>query len=239
LWSLPYELQMYALLPVIFLLTSKAQNPIRLTLIGWGLAACVAMAEYAVRSGSTEFLIARYFPCFMSGILAWRLMYARKRSLPGNAWIVFLLFIALMYRLVAVYRVYGPGGFSAGLHLKDRPSLFWPAYWDLISDWLFCLATGLVLPYCREIPYRFLKEASKLLAKYSYGVYLWHMPVIWLCVTKLPTGSRLLMFAASVTLTVVVSVATYHWIEHPGIEWSKRITSRRRELVPAASAGVA
>lgn len=73
--------------------------------------------------------------------------------------------------------------------------------------------------------------------RWSYGVYLWHLPVITVLVAFLPLSGPsgfITLYAATLAISVPLGAATYVWIEQPAIEWSKRAPGLRR----AAPSGV-
>jgi peptidoglycan/LPS O-acetylase OafA/YrhL len=231
LWSLPFEIQMYLLLPAIFLWAAGRQS-LRAAGGAWLLAVVIAVGEFLVRSGNAdpEFLLARYAPCFMAGIFAWQLMKVRKPVLSGAVWALFLLAMVVAYRGVDLLRVYGPGSFHfASLAPRDDHRLWWPARLDLVKDWLFCLIVGAAIPLFREIRATWLRSASKTVARYSYGIYVCHIPILWLCFFRWDTLVRPVAFALALALTGVVSVAVFHWVEDPAIRLGKRLAVRAWE----------
>ncbi len=84
LWSLPYEVQMYAALPLLYFLMRRFPSP-RAAVFAWISGVAMAGVEYFSRSANfdSDFLLLRYFPCFLAGVLAWRLMETRRRLLPA------------------------------------------------------------------------------------------------------------------------------------------------------------
>jgi peptidoglycan/LPS O-acetylase OafA/YrhL len=75
-------------------------------------------------------------------------------------------------------------------------------------------------------------------AKYSYGIYLFHTPCIWLAFGK---GRALGTVASTFCLIALVaasSALSYHLIEDPLIRVGKRVASRMT-IRSAASDGVA
>jgi peptidoglycan/LPS O-acetylase OafA/YrhL len=152
-------------------------------------------------------------------------MATTTRRLPGFLWIVYLLFLVVAYLAVDAVRVYGPGVFSA-LHGADRTDrgIWWPHSLDLARDWLFCAATGVVLPFFREIRIGWLNGLSRKIALYSYGTYVAHVPAMWLCFDLLHTGSLFIGALLSIALTAVLAILLYHLLEHPMIRFGKRLS---------------
>jgi peptidoglycan/LPS O-acetylase OafA/YrhL len=221
LWSLPYEIQMYAILPLLFMWALHFPS-LSATAGAWSMAVAVAAAEYILRARNTspDFLIARYFPCFLAGVFAWRLIQVRRPSLPGRAWVVFLLALVVVYRVVGFLRPHGMGAFGSR-HC-----------FNILSDWLFCAAAGLAVPFFLQVHNACLKSISKQIARYSYGIYVSHCPALWLCLVRFRTGSAIVSAALAVLLTALVAVLLYHCLEDPGIRLGKRLASGIRAVSP-------
>ncbi len=227
LWSLPFEIQMYAILPLLFVWALRFPSP-RVVYVAWLIGAIIATAEYIVRSGSVdpEFLVFRYFPCFLAGVAAWRLMKVRSPRFPGWAWVLLLFILIALYRSVILLRAHGPvldGG--AGM-VRDDHRISWRIYLHFVNDSLFCAAVGLAIPLFREVRSRWLKSISKLVARYSYGIYVSHVPILWFCFTRVHAGSVVASALLAVVLTAAVSVFVFHKIEDPAIGVGKKITTR-------------
>jgi len=224
LWSLPFEIQMYAILPMLFLWTVRFPS-LRATFAIWLLSVALAAAEYMVRLGSVDsaFLAMRYFPCFAAGVFAWRFLKTREPRFPGWAWVLVLAALVITYRIVDALRVYGPGVFMTSHgSLRNDHHLWWPPYLDLVNGWAFCAATGLAIPFFCEIRSRWLQTLSKQVARYSYGIYVSHVPILWLCFVKFHIGSVAGTLMAFL-LTAGVSVFVYRCLEDPAIRLGKRI----------------
>lgn len=225
LWSLPFEVQMYALLPLLFLWLRKAGS-IRAAASGWVAAAAVALTEYAIRGTSNieTGLLTRYFPCFFGGLLAWQSLKISRKRWPGWLWPVCLASLVVGYRVLWVVRDFGPEVLVSRTQLSTTPEgMWWPGWVEVVVEGLFCACVGLAIPLFREIRWSWLKRASKLVAQYSYGVYLSHSVAIWLCFAYRPTPWAGLNLLGSVVLTGAISVATFHLLEQPGIEAGKRV----------------
>lgn len=228
LWSLPFEIQMYAILPLLLVWTLRFHS-LRAMYAVWLAAVALAASEYVTRSGScnADFLLTRYFPCFLAGVFAWHLMKIRSPRFSGLAWVLFLIALVLVYRSVDALRVYGPGVLGA-LHgmVRNDHRIWWPAYLDLVNDWVFCAAVGLAVPLFLEIRNRWLKSISKQVARYSYGIYISHVPILWLCFVRFRIGSAVVSALLAIFLTAVVSVLAYQWLEDPAIRVGKWFAAR-------------
>jgi peptidoglycan/LPS O-acetylase OafA/YrhL len=74
LWSLPYEMQMYLVLPLLFLLSRRVVASV------WALS--VALILVAWTSG-IDVRIFQYLPCFLPGVMASKLLPKNRRWHPG------------------------------------------------------------------------------------------------------------------------------------------------------------
>jgi peptidoglycan/LPS O-acetylase OafA/YrhL len=86
LWSLPYEVQMYLLLPAIFLYLQKRKSAALLWVAG------LVIAALPVRIVGPHFkATVRFFPCFLSGCRAYALTKTQRAKLPGFLWPIAIL----------------------------------------------------------------------------------------------------------------------------------------------------
>ena len=208
LWSLPYEVQMYAVLPVVFLLLRKHGKRALPGLAAVSLA--LPLAEVLI-GPFRGLLITRYVPCFMGGALAFT-AYGSPRRLPWPLW---------------------PAAI-AGLG-----ALYWLAGQTMPADWFACIALGLLVAAFREVPIGLLSKAAGVVARYSYGIYLSHVPLLWLCFQRLeflPAAVKWILFAG---LMCTMPVALYHAIEEPMIATGKALSMRifpigKRAAAPTA-----
>lgn len=196
LWSLPYEMQMYLVLPALFVFVRRLTSVVKL-LACW--AALAVACFFAMRTGMHDrFDMPTYVPCFLSGILAYRLTRLPHKKWPFAAWVATLAICSACYALSPTLGV----------------------------GWVCCLALGVAVSRCGEMTSTALARASHLIARYSYGVYLSHFVCIWFVFVALPGLSlpaRILLFA---TLLIAVPVALYHIVEAPMIGWGSRVARR-------------
>jgi peptidoglycan/LPS O-acetylase OafA/YrhL len=183
LWSLPYEIQMYVLLPGIFAVLVLGKRR-------WTVAAGMWLAALALALLPAKWLTT-YFPCFMSGIVAYCLFRVTKKVVPSYVWPIFLVTLWIVICFIG----------------NDYAWL----------DWIGSAALGAGIPFFAEIRNEPLRRASAVVAKYSYGIYLCHLPLMWLVFVRwsqLPFAVQWILFAAMVTTLPVV---LFHAIEQPMI----------------------
>jgi peptidoglycan/LPS O-acetylase OafA/YrhL len=217
LWSLPLELQMYAVLPPIFLLVCGAR-PVAAAWRLWALAVVVALAQPLI-PGAGRLGVAAFGPCFLAGVLAFVRLGRRAPTLPPVAWAAYLGAVTAVYVGIA--------------QLSTRVHPAWLA-------WTYCLAIGLAVPHFRHIGPGAVRRWSHWIAKYSYGVYLFHMLALWVGFGPTPLSGPWAALAGLVVL-VAAPVATFHLIEQPGINLGTRLAAavtRRAGRVRAATAPV-
>lgn len=191
LWTLPLEVQMYLVLPALFLL-GRSQSKATLFLL-WILAIPVAILQLHTIA---RLNVLGYAPCFISGVIAWKLSLSVPRRIPGWLW---------------------PFGFAATWPLF----LLATHENDMYYRWAFCIAIGVLIPWFQEIRIRPVKVVAHFVAKYSYGIYLSHIAVIsWSFGLPLPQAARWVVF---VVLAVLCPVAMYHLIEHPLIKIGQQV----------------
>ena len=198
LWTLPLEVQMYMVIPVLFLV-------LRGRGLAWAfLVWCVAVAGGAILPQySGRLSIAEYAPCFVSGVIAWRLMRTVRPRVRGTWW---------------------PLAFAA----TTAVFLVAPRYNEEYYRWAFCLVLGVAIPWFEDLRWKPLVAVGRTVAKYSYGIYLSHFPILVFALSFDGLQRWLMM----VGLLVVVPVAMFHLVEQPMIDLGRsvagRLSARRR-----------
>jgi peptidoglycan/LPS O-acetylase OafA/YrhL len=94
------------------------------------------------------------------------------------------------------------------------------------TGWYACLALGLGLPMFRQIGAKCVIVPSRIIAKYSYGVYLMHSFAIVVGINILRAHSLGLRLSAEAAALVVLSVSAYHLLEQPLIKIGSRLAAR-------------
>jgi peptidoglycan/LPS O-acetylase OafA/YrhL len=202
-WSLPYEMAMYLFLPWLFLLLYPNKSRWRVAAI-WLLSVLGGLTFLAYLRGRTSSNFLLYVPCFLPGVIAYQLQRTPRRQLPAIVWPGVVIGVVLLY--------------------------LWKQ--NLVSDssikgWIACLVLGASSPFFAQLSWRWLTEPSRLIAKYSYGIYLIHFFCIWLAFDRLhyvlPRAARFPLFAA---LVVMLPVALYHFLEEPMTLLGKRVAAK-------------
>ena len=98
--------------------------------------------------------------------------------------------------------------------------------------WAFCLLLGLAINFFHDSSQAHLNFVAQKTALYSYGMYLNHIPVLYLVFIVLGVKNWISGSLLFVCLTMLASVTTYHLIESPFIELGRRLSSPRAK--PAA-----
>jgi peptidoglycan/LPS O-acetylase OafA/YrhL len=198
LWSLPLEVQMYIFLPFLFIWFRRSS--VWPLLAVWVVSVAAAWFQtIQVVPGIGRLSVIGYGPCFVAGVLTWRLSKQARPRLSGWLWPLGLALTTLVW-------------FAA-----DREH-------NMYFRWAFCLVLGLAIPFFREIPSARIHAITKTIAKYSYGVYLGHQYCMMVSFRML--HQPWLQWPVFVAMMVLVPFLMYHLIEHPGIEWGKRLARR-------------
>lgn len=212
LWTLPLEVQMYVVLPLLFIVF-RYRSP-KLLLAGW----CVAFVAALVQPDSdVRFDIFKYFPCFLGGVIAWRQMRnGESRQFAGWLWPLAILIVSTLS--MATNKAFDP------IHIA-----------------LFGLCLGLCVPHFKEIPWPRIKTASQVIARYSYAIYLSHFPIqvfvfndaadhpMFKNIHQLPPlrhYGRPVDWIILAVLSTVIPLLLYHFIEKPGIQLGQKIAKR-------------
>jgi len=226
LWSLPLEMQMYVALPALFLLLRR--RPMKLLAALWLMSLPLAIIQPQL---GERFEILKFAPCFLGGIVAWCLTGQRTISrLSGWLWPFAITAVSIIW-MTSTER-YLP------LHIAG-----------------FGVCLGIAIPCFHEIPWPKVQTVSRVIARYSYGIYLSHFAIQLFCFTspeyphfrvihQLP---RLLHFARPVHLalcfglSVLIPVLLYHFLESPGIRLGQRVScwlvrSKRQSNSPVLKA---
>jgi peptidoglycan/LPS O-acetylase OafA/YrhL len=231
LWTLPLEIEMYIVLPALFLIF-RNRRFLHLLLL-W--IASISLASFQPRLGE-GFVIFMFAPCFLGGVLAWRLMRMRNRQwLPGWMWPLAILAASLVW---------------LPSNANNLP----------LCIAALGLVLGVAIPLFREIQSRAVATTARIIARYSYGIYLSHFPImVYILMPRdpsrpifryIPPLPRIRHDGGPIDavlvllLTAGASYLLYHGIEERGIRLGRRMgnwlasagrSRNRKSLVEAGS----
>jgi peptidoglycan/LPS O-acetylase OafA/YrhL len=196
-WTLALEMQMYVVLPALFIFARNRRLSALLTV--WAVA---AVAGYLQPMITGRLNVIEYAPCFIAGVIAWRISLSAPRRLPGWLWPL---------ALVSVWPIF--------LIASHQNNMFY--------RWGFCLALGTIIPWFQEMRLGYLNKITHQIAKYSYGVYLSHAPLMYFAFgLPWPRPAQWLFLFAAATVTPILM---YHLIEHPLIQVGSRVVAHRKQ----------
>ncbi|MBI3789299.1 MAG: acyltransferase [Gemmatimonadetes bacterium] len=208
LWTLPLELQMYAVLPFAYLVARRpAVAPMAALLVGGAALAPVFIWSDGHHVPqiwrATLFL---FVPCFLMGVLAFwmlRRRAGRVPPLPAWAWIPIILTDIAVTSLA----------------------------WDTGPRWIlrvaFCAALGVAIPFVRDAADGWFTRAAHQVAVYSYGIYLIHLLAIRVGFGVLRAQPMVVQWGAMAVVLVGAVYAAYHLVEKPGIALGQRLAGGR------------
>jgi peptidoglycan/LPS O-acetylase OafA/YrhL len=209
LWSLPLEVQMYVLLPLCFLLARRGTRDMLamvLVFVALGLAMQSPLVERV--PGMWRLSVFSFGPCFMGGVLAYHLLRRGGGGrLPAWTWPLVIVAAAASFALMK------------------------PDAAHLSLGWWPCLALGALIPLVAELPKSAATWFAHRVAKYSYGIYLAHVPILWIWLRAIPglaTPIRWIGVAASL---VIVPVVLYRTIEHPMTNLGRKLAGDREVAI--------
>jgi len=205
MWSLPYEFQLYLLLPAVYLL-SKHRSGLWLVVGLWCLSLALALLQLSVpHAGRLDILT--FAPCLVAGILCYRLTLGVSPRLPFMVWPLLL------------------PSFMAS-------SLLWPDSQPWPSAWMACLLTALCAPFIKQTSNAAVCRLSGTVAQHSYSIYLTHYFCLWLAfrANALQAPLQWLIFSIAI---VGLPALLYRYIELPMIRMGRRLSETAANVVAA------
>jgi peptidoglycan/LPS O-acetylase OafA/YrhL len=213
LWTLPVELQMYVVMPVIFVLLGPARSP-RVALGLWLVAAAVGWMQPDI---AVRLPVLNFAPCFVAGTVAYTLSGLYTKRIAGLLWMPVLL--ALLYGFCGIERTVPYGANNMPL------------------EWMFCLMLGLIIPLFHDSPLVWVNRVASWISRYSYGFYLFHCIALWVGCKVLSGLPEPVQWIVALGLLGVMSIGSYHLLEKPAIDLGARLTTPSLSLGGMARAG--
>src|SRR6185369_10562653 len=96
---------------------------------------------------------------------------------------------------------------------------------------------GMAIPHFREIQNGWLKRASHIVTKYSYGIYLTHSVALWVAFVLLAKRPAPTQWGTLTALAILLPWLCYHLVEAPAMSFSRVVIqyskSANRKMQPA------
>ncbi|MCC6587071.1 MAG: acyltransferase [Bryobacterales bacterium] len=218
LWSLPFEVEMYLVLPFLFTFFCRNSSFRRLAAVWVGSVVLALVQRYLSTKtglGIERLNVASYGPCFVAGAACYFLaLRAVPRKTSVSLWPSTVLIVSAGYLLL----------------IRSEPGELTRA----AAGWIGCLVIGVAVAHMAELSNSTVKTIAHCVAKYSYGLYLCQVPVLWLVFTKWKGLSPFLQWPLFLVLIVFIPVACFHLVEDPFIEIGRKFTRvlPQRRLTP-------
>ena len=207
LWSLDWEVQMYLLLPLFYLALARFKR------LSFVFSLWLGATLLAVTATQPEiprlFHVAIFPPMFIGGMVAYKLLKGRSSALRNPA-------LPACFWPFVVLGLFVLQGVLIGERSFESPT-------GAAIDAGVCLALALAIPAFRELRAVWIVRPAQRIAKYSYGVYLLHIPALIFVLRNLPGLSLALKIALFLALTALLAFLSFHLIEDPLIQIGKRL----------------
>jgi peptidoglycan/LPS O-acetylase OafA/YrhL len=217
MWSLVVEVSFYAVLPIAGWLLVRAARRGRMVLACAGLAGLgLAWSAAGVALAWPDTAMATlptFLPIFACGMAAAALLHRRAPSLV--LWWALIAAGAGLVGANALWHHQGTG--ITGHVVRDLPAAVGFA--------------AIVAAVAARPPAALSSAPLRGLGTISYGLYLWHLPVLlWLQFTGLVGSGFVLPWVEVAALSVAVAIASWVLVERPVIEaavgwrpWTRRV----------------
>lgn len=251
-WSLGTELSWYVALPFLGLFAGlvarRVGDPRRafwavVGLLALSLPVTVAWriwvqltADELSEKFTWNFWLPGFLVCFAAGAAVAHLAegervglvdLSRIRGWFARTWLA----VALIVLLAAI------GTSPLGGPVEYVPAEFWERQIRFGSSTAVAVLLLLACVFGRpgSLLVRFLSTRfMTAMGRWSYGIYLWHLPVIVLLedefTLRTGVGGFLVWMTCIFAVSVPLGAGTYVWVERPAIAWSQRSRSRPKAV---------
>jgi peptidoglycan/LPS O-acetylase OafA/YrhL len=219
LWSLPWEVQMYLVLPFFFAILRRYNRLSTVFMIWFGFA-LLALAGTQPQLSHMGWTFCP--PMFIAGMVAYSLLMhkpaqARRYALPAWGWPLFVLSLFVIEPLLV-----------GGREMSSPVST--------VINSCNCFVLSLAIPSFHELTAGWIVRPAQQIAQYSYSVYLLHVPAIIFCFMFFPGLALALKIPLALAFTGLLSFVSFHVIEDPFIRLGKRLTQSKDPARPAVDA---
>lgn len=206
LWSLPWEVQMYVALPFLYVLLLRF--PKRYLSI-WLMVAMILVRTAAAAISPSLAYYVEYIPCFLGGMVAFQLGRTIVPRLHHILWVPFILLsISIWYLL-----------------WEAQPKAFGHPMRSLTS-YALCSVVGLSLNFFKDIPNGIFARGCFVIAKYSFGIYLLHVPAMYIAFIVMSHYSAAIQWLILCVLMAALPWLACRYVEEPMIGVGRLLGAR-------------
>ena len=202
LWSLPYEVAMYLFLPFIFNFIKDKNSKKKIILLWLFFVILVLSQKYF---NTRYFSTIKYVPFFLSGVIGYVYYKGVKKIEKINP--IYLV----IYIFFSIFLI---------------PILVKIGFKQNFLGAIFCVPLGLLIAFCKDMNSFVLNKLFKLIAKYSYGIYLFQIILISNFEKYIHIENKTVSLFLLIIIIFLVSAAAYHVIESPFIKFGKKISAK-------------
>jgi len=196
LWSLPYEVQMYLFLPLIFFFT---RNNIKKIITLYIFTIIIVLIFKNFDKNKSYYDLIHFFPCFLTGVISYALFRKNYKKISITYLITYLLISIILF-----------------------PFLFTKNISKNLLSTIFCLPLSILISFTQEIRFKIINSITKNIAKYSYCIYLFHLLAIKIFIDwQIKNWFKIPII---ITAMVVFCYIIYNLIEKPGIKLGKKLS---------------
>ena len=189
LWSLPLEVQMYVLLPLLYF-AIRGRRYVSIAL--WVASVVLALTLPHL---SERLNVFSFGPCFTSGVVAFDLIRSRRWRWKMRAWVWPL-------GIVGAIMLFGPHD-NLSLGTKIRLA------------WAISLLIGVLYANVEETANHALQPLLHWIADHSYGIYLSHMVVMWFALYVMAAAPLWARVSVLTIGSIAIPAILYKTIEKP------------------------
>ena len=210
LWTITVELQFYVLAPLLVLLHRRWAS-IYFTLLLILAAANFAFLRFLPHDTLVAKLMAVSFVPWLFHFMVGQMLYLYWPAIKN-------LFNGKFPYWILLY---------AGVRMAAHATGFDLGSGNGIAPFAALLLFGCVMSFAFTAPH--LTEALLRRRDASYGIYLYHMPVINFLIA-LGMSGRVVDAALACAMTVLLAVLSWHFVERPALRLKKRTATAKADV---------
>lgn len=199
LWSLPYEIQMYFFLPFIFMFVKNKKKILILY-----VALCILVILLKLYNDDKKYYdFFHFMPIFLSGCIGF-LFFSTKKKINPFYLLIYIILTCLLF-----------------------PTLLKIGVKENLLGTIFALPLGFLIAYSKQIKHYLINKICNLIAKYSYGIYLFHLLMIDIFFKYINSNLHILIkYFLVCSSTLIFSYIFFNLIEKPFIKFGKKLSNK-------------